>query len=379
MRRAADLMKNDPTLETITQELCQKQGCHTVILYGSRARGEATSLSDYDVLGIRESGDIWRDARLWNGIYLDTFVYPEAKIEQPDENLLHIRGGIVLKQKGDLGSRFLERLEKIYQAGPKGLAPDEIRARKTWARKMLVRATQSDAEGDYRRVWLLTALLEDYFLIRRQWYQGSKKALQWLETYEPKTYELYRRAIKPNATLSEVEKLVDAVVEEDEFQLERITDLSAAPLIQEILDAAPAYTMNTEGISSQPNGGTECLTTFPDCKGNQKHFFILRQNGKAVGVADVIKDFPEKHTAFIGLLLFREDCQKRGLGKIFYRKIEGMVVRDFDAKKLRLSVVDSNPVQPFWNKMGFRLTDIAKPHEGVKLKSTKRVMEKVLS
>jgi predicted nucleotidyltransferase len=38
-------------------------GCHTVILYGSRARGDATAESDYDVLGVRDSGEAIRDAR----------------------------------------------------------------------------------------------------------------------------------------------------------------------------------------------------------------------------------------------------------------------------------------------------------------------------
>jgi predicted nucleotidyltransferase len=38
-----------------------------VILYGSHARGDATSASDIDVAGFAEVPTTKRDARLWNG------------------------------------------------------------------------------------------------------------------------------------------------------------------------------------------------------------------------------------------------------------------------------------------------------------------------
>src|SRR4051794_38471595 len=80
----------------------------------------------------------------------------------------------------DGACNHLEGIAKLFQAGPKKLPADEIEARKTWARKMLARARQGDTEGDYRRSWLLMALLEDYFVIRGDWYHGPKKALRWL-------------------------------------------------------------------------------------------------------------------------------------------------------------------------------------------------------
>ena len=83
-------MNMDPTIDYICDLLRTKHGCHSAILYGSHARGEATSTSDYDVAGIRESGEIFRDARLWNGSYLDVFVYPQDKILSPDESMIHI-------------------------------------------------------------------------------------------------------------------------------------------------------------------------------------------------------------------------------------------------------------------------------------------------
>ena len=40
----------NPILEQIVNELIEKFKCHTVLLYGSHARGDATSKSDYDAV-----------------------------------------------------------------------------------------------------------------------------------------------------------------------------------------------------------------------------------------------------------------------------------------------------------------------------------------
>src|SRR5262249_35016839 len=130
------IMSSDPTVDYICDELRTKHGCHTAILYGSHARGDATPASDYDVVGVRESGEIFRDARLWHGVFLDVFVYPEDKILSPDESMIHMRGGRVLFQKGNLANQFLARLDEIYSGGPQKLSPDEVNAREVWARKM---------------------------------------------------------------------------------------------------------------------------------------------------------------------------------------------------------------------------------------------------
>jgi len=203
--------KNDPCLSLITEELRQKQGCHTAILYGSRARGDETLASDYDILGVRESGEVTRDARVFNGFYLDIFIYPESKLSSPDETMLHMRGGKVLFQKDDLGIDFLKKLEEIYSLGPKKLPPDEIQARKVWARKMLDRAKLEDMEGNFRRAWLVTALLEDHFSIRGEWYRGPKESLKWLQANRPALYARFEVALKPGAPLSDIEKLVTEV------------------------------------------------------------------------------------------------------------------------------------------------------------------------
>jgi predicted nucleotidyltransferase len=204
---------SDPLLGRFVEMLRRDHGCHTVILYGSRARGDAVPESDYDLLGVREGGESRRDARWVEGVYLDAFVHPESKIEQAGADLLHVRGGVVLCERDAIGARLLARLSAVHAAGPPPLPVDEAAARRVWAQKMVTRVRRGDLEGHYRRAWLLTALLEDYFLLRGLWYSGPKSSLAWLEAHAPETHAAFVAALQPGATLEAIEHLVVTVAE----------------------------------------------------------------------------------------------------------------------------------------------------------------------
>ena len=138
------------------------------------------------------------------------FVYPEAKLV-PTE-LMRVRGGKVLKQLGRTGDRLLARLDKLYQLGPKHLPREELAARKVWLRKMAERASVKDIEGNFRRAWLLTALLEDYFVFRNRWYEGPKLGLIWLRENKPHDYLLFQKALKPSSHLADIRQLIQRVI-----------------------------------------------------------------------------------------------------------------------------------------------------------------------
>ena len=205
-------MIDDPLIHQIADELRDRHGCHTVILYGSRARGDQRPGSDYDLLGIRAGGERMRDARLWNGAYLDLFIYPEQLIAQPDETMLQWLGGVVLFQQGQIGDTLLARLDAIFRAGPAPLPADERQTRRVWAGKMLDRAREGDIEANYRRAWLLTALLEDYFQLRDQWYLGPKRSLIWLREHDSAAYAAFDAALRPGASLDQIAALIGHVL-----------------------------------------------------------------------------------------------------------------------------------------------------------------------
>jgi predicted nucleotidyltransferase len=199
----------DAVVTRLADNLRRKYGCHTVILYGSRARADHAAESDYDLVGIGQQGPVRHLAQRVGRAYVDAFVYPERKAT-PSE-LLRIRGGRVVFQKARFGEGLLERIDRLHARGPKTLSSDEITLRKLWAQKMIDRAKRADLEGHFRRAELLTVLLEDYFVLRGMWYEGPKMSLKWLRDHEPQIAALFARALQTGARLSQIAKLAAAV------------------------------------------------------------------------------------------------------------------------------------------------------------------------
>lgn len=197
-----------PLLEALRAELVQARGAHTVLLYGSRADGSAGEDSDYDIAAFGPRDGTGRDTRTIDGVFLDVFLYPESALSQPGPEWLKLRGSVVLLQRGQEADRFLQGLDAVFTQGPPPLPADEISARTTWAWKMATRMERGDAEGHYRRAWLLTALLEDYFALRRQWFEGPKKALQWLQAHDPETAQALQAALRPDASHASIRQAV---------------------------------------------------------------------------------------------------------------------------------------------------------------------------
>lgn len=199
-------------IERLASQVMEAHGCHTAILYGSRARGEATSDSDLDLLCVREQGPTIRDPRLVDGLYLDAFVYPESAFETLEPALLRIVGGVVLRERDGFGAALLARVLALHERGPNPLPDDERQMLSVWSQKMLLRCrTLQGAEGDYRRMYLLVRALEDYFSLRNRWYRGEKEAFAWLRQHEAATYALFERALQPGASDDALAGLIQAV------------------------------------------------------------------------------------------------------------------------------------------------------------------------
>jgi len=195
-------------LEKICEELVSLHQVHTILLYGSRADGTATEDSDYDVAAFAPIAQALRIARREGTAFWDVWVYPEAGLAEPTEESLRLRGSKVLLQREDSATMFLSQVEAIYRRGPHLLSSNEIEARRVWAHKMLARIDRADPEGNYRRVWLLQALIEDYFHSRGRWFEGPKKALRWLQENDIPVFEAYCQALDPGARNQAIAKLV---------------------------------------------------------------------------------------------------------------------------------------------------------------------------
>lgn len=203
---------NHQEIERIALSTMAAHGCHTLILYGSRARGDATPQSDLDILCVREDGPAVRDARVVDGLYLDAFVYPEAKLTTLEPAMLRMLGGVVLRERDGFGSALLTRLRELHDRGPTPLPDDERQALVVWSQKMLDRFRgQRGIEANYRRMSLLIQALDDYFQLRTTWFRGPKEGFAWLLQHDGAAYASFERASQPGASDEAFAELVQAV------------------------------------------------------------------------------------------------------------------------------------------------------------------------
>jgi predicted nucleotidyltransferase len=200
---------------SLIDELRRVHGVHTIILYGSRARGEATAESDIDIASYADVASASRDSRLWSGMFLDAFIYPSGRLDEaPDADVLKLCDGRVLLDERSLAEPYLARVAALEEQGPPALTEAEQRMRRVWIRKMLARIRRGDIEAQYRHHWLLYQMLEDYFALRGQWYRGPKRALGDLLIIEPHAFVAFERALAPGAPLDTLEALAEIVTGE---------------------------------------------------------------------------------------------------------------------------------------------------------------------
>ena len=190
-------------------ELTIEHRCHAVLLYGSRARGDATKHSDYDIMGVRKSGQPYRLARKQDGFYVDGFIYPEKDLKKVAENFLHMNQARLLVDKNGFGAAFLKKLKVARKHKPS--TPNDINVSKVWLHKMFERTLLNDIEGNYRRSWLHEALLTEYFNIRKKRYLGSKQSFAWLKQHDAPTYRLFDRVLARPLDHKILKKLVERV------------------------------------------------------------------------------------------------------------------------------------------------------------------------
>ncbi len=212
MSTTVEALWGDPQLARFVNTLVTGHGCHSVVLYGSRALGVATAESDWDMLGIREGGEATRDARLVDGVFLDAFIVPEADVVDAGAKFLHVRRGIPVLDPRGLGARLVEDVAAALAKPPPRVPEAEIAARRAWCRKMLGRIGRGDVEANFRRAWLLFDLLELYFMFRGRHWLGPKEGFRWLAEEDGRAHEAFSTALAPGAPIEAIEALVEIVL-----------------------------------------------------------------------------------------------------------------------------------------------------------------------
>lgn len=206
-------LSEEAFLRAIACDLVERHGVEIVILYGSRARGDAQPTSDWDLVGLRD-GPMLHEARIVDGAMIDAFVEPMPVAIAPAH--LRFLGGRVVIDRDGIGAELLARIAEFERAGPPPLDAIARETERLWLRKMVSRARAGDLdprdlEAHRRRAELLAQILEADARLRGRWYRGGRAAIAWLASNEPETHALFARAVVPGAPIAAIEALVERV------------------------------------------------------------------------------------------------------------------------------------------------------------------------
>lgn len=188
--------------EQIVNFLKQKYQPIAFVLYGSFAEGTENEQSDFDAILIYQGEDVHENS-FFETTQLDVFCYSKKSMEKDFEpqNFPQLYGAKILIDTEGLAKGLQEQVEEWIQSQTrKSLL--ELEFEVNWCEKMLVRAYREDAEGFFRRYWLLVDSLQIYMDILGEYYFGSKKALKFLAEKEETAYFIYEQALKDNSLLS---------------------------------------------------------------------------------------------------------------------------------------------------------------------------------
>lgn len=136
-------------------------------------------------------------------------------------------------------------------------------------------------------------------------------------------------------------------VEKDTADLQRLCE-----------DCSDYYIM----MSDKPPASTEGKDLFHDMPPNvdaknKLLIGIYNQSNRMVGFIDMIKDFPEKETWFIGQMMIIPNLRNQGLGRETLNAYQSWA-KDNGVKTIGLSVIEKNEnAFRFWSTMGFKIVD----------------------
>jgi GNAT superfamily N-acetyltransferase len=133
--------------------------------------------------------------------------------------------------------------------------------------------------------------------------------------------------------------------------------------LQRVLEAAPRY---FERVTGAPPGPAEAQSMFsalpPDKTYEDKRVWGLYAGDEMIGCADVIRGYPARDKAVIGLLLVAEPWQRRGIGTAFERLVTGALAEWPEIATSRIAVIASNRgALAFWRAIGYRETGETRP------------------
>lgn len=185
-------------LEAIGAWLKKEFKIHSLILFGSHARGRADAASDVDLLGIRSAAGNKRLSWDFNGSFLDIQIIgnKEARAESFDPELLRVANAKILFARGPHAKSLLRRIKALLKKLKKVPELDKHSRRITLLKDM-ERLGRGDDASLFRRAVMVAELLDNYIVLNDV-EPGASKAdnIALMRKKSPEFYAVYVELLK---------------------------------------------------------------------------------------------------------------------------------------------------------------------------------------
>lgn len=134
--------------------------------------------------------------------------------------------------------------------------------------------------------------------------------------------------------------------------------------LQDLLESAPDYSERVTGVPPGPSDALSTLIGLPENLAAEDKFgFGLWDSEQLVAFADVLRGYPDRSSAFIGLLLVRGDRHREGVGRRLHERVLGEIGSWGAVDRVELGVVATNAsvAEPFWAALGYLPTGRVRP------------------
>ncbi|MFM9890177.1 MAG: nucleotidyltransferase domain-containing protein [Rickettsiales bacterium] len=200
--------------DTLIDFLEEKFGCHTIILFGSRAKGTHGPDSDWDVLAISRGGhQNWYHGKLDGVGEVSAYIYPESHVPYDPQNpsplydmyFARLRHGRVLVEENGAGQAIIARAKTMYQQGvakPPPYLEDRFRyVAFVHGIKGMLSEKKTPEEKFLLRCETLPFSITLYFKMRKMWRMSYGDTFAYMQKADAKGYALLMRALQPDASV----------------------------------------------------------------------------------------------------------------------------------------------------------------------------------
>lgn len=206
--------------DTLIDFLEEQHGCHTVILFGSRARGTHRADSDWDVLALHDGAAETSVHTHVEGVgEVNAYLYPRAMgvfhpkapspLFQPFDTFIgRLRHGRVLAEEDGLGSGIVLQAQRMFATGPAPVPADRLaHVRYQFFEKYLPVIAGHTPEAHFERHDALRQMMFYYFRLRGAWLPSLKEWPRALADEDPVMLALLEQAETPAASIEDFRAL----------------------------------------------------------------------------------------------------------------------------------------------------------------------------